>query len=145
MNHLLLKLDAQYSAASPYVSVLRSSFACRASTLGIHINTYGKLYTMPNMAAFVGWDTVGVILASGVHKSEELRFTVDVGTNGELVMGNRDRLLACSTAAGPAFEGARILHGMRASEGAIEKVLIKGPEVLINTIGNAKPVGICGT
>ncbi|MBN1835813.1 MAG: DUF4445 domain-containing protein [Spirochaetales bacterium] len=145
MNHLLLELDPRYIAVSPYVNVLRSSMDCRASELGIDINPCGRVYTLPNIAAFVGGDTVGVILASGIHQSEELRFAVDVGTNGELVMGSRERLLACSTAAGPAFEGARILHGMRASDGAIEKVQISGPEVVVNTIGNGKPVGICGS
>lgn len=145
MNHLLLKLDPRYLAVGPYVSVLRPNIDCRADMLGIHINTYGKVYTMPNIAAFVGGDTVGVILASELHKSDKLRFAVDVGTNGELVMGNKEKLLACSTAAGPAFEGARIVHGMRASDGAIEKVLINGANLFVNTIGNAKPVGICGT
>jgi uncharacterized 2Fe-2S/4Fe-4S cluster protein (DUF4445 family) len=145
MNHLFLKLNPQYLALNPYVGVLRTGLDVRASDLGLQINRYGKVYTMPNIAGFVGGDTVAVILSSEIHKSRELKFAIDIGTNGELVMGNRERLIACSTAAGPAFEGARIAFGMRAAEGAIEQVVITENEIVINTIGNAKPIGICGT
>jgi len=145
MNHLFLKIDPRNLSLHPYVGVLRSHLDVRAATLGVHINRYGKAYTMPNIGGFVGGDTVAVILASGMHKSEELKFAIDIGTNGELVMGNRDRLVSCSTAAGPAFEGARITHGMRASDGAIEKVFIGEAGIEVNTIGNAKAIGLCGT
>jgi uncharacterized 2Fe-2S/4Fe-4S cluster protein (DUF4445 family) len=145
MNHLLLQLNPKYLAQMPYVGVLRANIDSRAKSLGININTYGKLYAMPNIAGFVGGDTVGVILASDIHKSDDIKFAIDIGTNGELVMGNKERLIACSTAAGPAFEGARITYGMRASDGAIEKVVINESGIEINTIGNAKAVGLCGT
>lgn len=145
MNHLLLRLNPKYLSQYPYVTVLRSSIDMRADDLNIHINKYGKLYAMPNIAGFVGGDTVGVILATDLHKSKDIKFAIDIGTNGELVMGNKDRLVSCSTAAGPAFEGARITFGMRASDGAIEKVVINDKGVHINTIGNAKASGICGT
>lgn len=141
MNHLLLKLNPKYLAQMPYVGVLRSNIDSRAKFLGVNINTYGKIYAMPNIAGFVGGDTVGVILASDIHKSEDIKCAIDIGTNGELVMGNRDRLISCSTAAGPAFEGARITHGMRASDGAIEKVVINEYGIDINTIGNAAGEG----
>ena len=88
----------------------------------------------------------GAVLACRTRiKSDKFRFAIDIGTNGELVMGNRERLIACSTAAGPAFEGARITFGMRASDGAIEKVLINKNDIKINTIGNVKAAGLCGT
>jgi uncharacterized 2Fe-2S/4Fe-4S cluster protein (DUF4445 family) len=145
MNHLFLKLNPKYLSLNPYVGVLRSNIDALTRDLNIHINRYGKVYSMPNIAGFVGGDTVAVILASEMHKSKKLKFAIDIGTNGELVMGNRDRLIACSTAAGPAFEGARITFGMRASDGAIEKVVINDGTVEINTIGNAKPIGLCGT
>jgi uncharacterized 2Fe-2S/4Fe-4S cluster protein (DUF4445 family) len=141
MNHLLLKLNPKYLAQMPYVGVLRSNIDSRAKFLGVNINTYGKIYAMPNIAGFVGGDTVGVILASDIHKSEDIKCAIDIGTNGELVMGNRDRLISCSTAAGPAFEGARITHEMRASDGAIEKVVINEYGIDINTIGNAAGEG----
>jgi len=145
MNHLFLKINPHYLALNPYVGVIRSGIDTRASELGIHVNRYGKVYCMPNIAGFVGGDTVSVILSSEMHKSEKLRFAIDIGTNGELVMGNRELLIACSTAAGPAFEGARITFGMRASDGAVEKLVITENDVEVLTIGNAKPAGICGT
>ncbi|MFW6139463.1 MAG: ASKHA domain-containing protein, partial [Spirochaetota bacterium] len=145
MNHLFLGITPKYLALYPYVSVMRTNIDTRAPELGIHINRYGKVYSMPNIAGFVGGDTVAVILSSDMHKSDKLRFAIDIGTNGELVMGNKHGLVACSTAAGPAFEGARITFGMRGSDGAIEKVAVNKQGVEINTIGNAKPVGICGT
>ncbi len=145
MSHLFLKINPQNLALHPYVGVVRSNMDVRAADLGMHINRYGKTYTMPNIGGFVGGDTVAVILASGMHKSKELKFALDIGTNGELVMGNKDRLVSCSTAAGPAFEGARITYGMRASDGAIEKILIGEDSIEVNTIGNAKAVGLCGT
>jgi uncharacterized 2Fe-2S/4Fe-4S cluster protein (DUF4445 family) len=145
MNHLLLKLNPKYLALNPYVGVLREGLSVEARDIGIHINPCGKVYSMPNIAGFVGGDTVAVILASQIHKSREIKFAIDIGTNGELIMGNRERLIACSTAAGPAFEGARITYGMRASDGAVEKVVINKDDVEINTIGASKPIGICGT
>ncbi len=145
MNHLFLRLNPKYLALNPYVGVFRSNIETRALNLGVHINRYGKVYSMPNIAGFVGGDTVAVILVSEMHKSSDLKFAIDIGTNGELIMGNRERLIACSTAAGPAFEGARITFGMRASDGAIEKVLIDNNDMEINTIGNTKPIGLCGT
>jgi len=145
MGHLFLKISPKYIALYPYVGVLRSNIDARARDLGMHINRYGKVYSMPNIAGFVGGDTVAVILSSEMHKSEKMRFAIDIGTNGELVMGNKKRLVACSTAAGPAFEGARITFGMRAADGAIEKVVINDKDIEVNTIGNAKAVGICGT
>jgi len=145
MNHLFLKISPKYIALHPYVGVLRSNIDVRAQSLGVHINKYGKVYCMPNIAGFVGGDTVAVILSAELHKTDKLSFAIDIGTNGELVMGNKDRLVSCSTAAGPAFEGARITYGMRAADGAIEKVLINENDIEVNTIGNAKAVGLCGT
>jgi uncharacterized 2Fe-2S/4Fe-4S cluster protein (DUF4445 family) len=145
MSHLFLKINPKHLALYPYVGVLRSNIDIRARELGMHINRYGKVYSMPNIAGFVGGDTVAVILSSEMHTDDRMRFAIDIGTNGELVMGNRKRLVACSTAAGPAFEGARITYGMRAADGAIEKVLIGEREVEVVTIGNAKAVGLCGT
>jgi uncharacterized 2Fe-2S/4Fe-4S cluster protein (DUF4445 family) len=140
-----LKISPKYIALHPYVGVLRSSIDARAKSLDININKYGKVYCMPNIAGFVGGDTVAVILSAELHKRDTLCFAIDIGTNGELVMGNKDRLVSCSTAAGPAFEGARITYGMRAADGAIEKVLINDHDIEVNTIGNAKAVGLCGT
>ncbi|MHB0868662.1 MAG: ASKHA domain-containing protein, partial [Chloroflexota bacterium] len=145
MNHLLLGINPASLAAAPYQPVVAEPVSCRAQELGIAINPSGQLYTLPNVAGFVGSDTVAVILATAMHRSEEIRLAIDLGTNGEIVLGNRDRLLTCSTAAGPAFEGAKISAGMRATEGAIERVWIHDGEVKTQVIGSGGAIGLCGS
>lgn len=145
MSHLLLGVDPRSLALAPYQPVVTDPVCCRAAQLGLAINPDGRVYTLPNIAGFVGSDTVAVILATAMHRSDELRLALDLGTNGEMVLGNRDRLLACSTAAGPAFEGARISCGMRATEGAIERVWIENGRVKLQVIGGGPPVGLCGS
>ncbi len=145
MNHLFLGIDPHSLALAPYQPVVADPVVTRATELGVAINPNGSVYTLPNVAGFVGSDTVAVILAAGMHHSEEIKLAIDLGTNGEMVLGNRHRLLACSTAAGPAFEGARISCGMRATEGAIERVWIDGGEVKLQVIGGNHPIGVCGS
>ena len=144
MNHLLLGINPEFLAQAPYVAALRRPVNARARDVGLRIHPNGLLHTLPNIAGFVGADTVGVILSARIDQSEEMILAIDIGTNGELVIGNRDRLMSCSTAAGPAFEGARIRHGMRAAEGAVDRVLINN-DVEYNVIGNVPPRGLCGT
>ena len=144
MNHILLGIDPTPLAHAPYDAVLLDSKASAPEELGIRIRPTGRIYTMANIAGYVGGDTVGVILASGMKDYDGLQIALDIGTNGELVLGGKGKLVACSTAAGPAFEGARIKHGMRAAKGAIEKVIIDG-DVRLNVIGSHKPRGMCGT
>lgn len=145
MNHLLLGVDPRSLAQAPYQPVLADPVACRPGELGLAIHPEGSVYTLPNIAGFVGSDTVAVVLAARMHRSPEIRLAIDLGTNGEIVLGNRDRLLACSTAAGPAFEGARISCGMRATAGAIERVWIDGSEVKLQVIGGKPAIGLCGS
>lgn len=145
MTHLLWGVPVGAVARAPYVPAFRQSVEKRLGAAGLPGRTTGSLRTLPNIAGFVGGDTVGAILATGVHESDQLRLLVDIGTNGEVVLGNKDRLLACSTAAGPAFEGARISHGMPGAKGAIEKVMLTADEVQLNVIGGARPRGICGS
>jgi uncharacterized 2Fe-2S/4Fe-4S cluster protein (DUF4445 family) len=144
MNHLLLGLDPQNVALVPFPAVIRQAVHLPAADLGIRIHPRGMLYTMPNIAGFVGGDTVGVILAADMLHREKITLAVDIGTNGEMVLGNRERLVSCSTAAGPAFEGARIRYGMRAADGAIEQIRFSD-DVEISVIGNAPARGLCGT
>lgn len=144
MNHILLGIDPTPLAHAPYDAVLLDSKLSKPADLGIRIRPTGRVYTMANIAGYVGGDTVGVILASGMRDYDGLQMALDIGTNGELVLGGSARLVTCSTAAGPAFEGARIKHGMRAANGAIEKVIIDG-DVRLNVIGSHRPRGICGT
>jgi len=145
MNHLLLRMPADAIARAPFVAASASAHSVSARELGLKIHPRGRLYTAPLVAGFVGADTVGAILATGMHESETLRLTIDVGTNGEIILGTRERILACSTAAGPAFEGARIRYGMRAADGAIDRVDIDGRRVVLHTIGEVPAVGLCGT
>jgi uncharacterized 2Fe-2S/4Fe-4S cluster protein (DUF4445 family) len=145
MNHLLLKLPTGPIARAPFVAASASAHETSAKDLGLKIHPRGRVYTAPLIAGFVGADTVGVILATGMHESDRLRLAIDIGTNGEIVLGTRERLLACSTAAGPAFEGARIRYGMRAATGAIDRVDLEGDRLVLHTIDDAPAVGLCGT
>jgi len=144
MHHFFLALPPRELTFSPFVPVLRNSYNVPAQNLKLRIHPRGNVHIMPNIAGFVGADTVGVILASSLDESKTIKLAIDIGTNGEIVLGSRNRLLACSTAAGPAFEGAQIGQGMRATAGAIEKVVFN-QNVEINVIDNIPPRGICGT
>ena len=145
MTHLLLGLETANIARAPFIPALRQGMAAEARELGLKINKRGAIYVAPNIAGFVGADTVGVILATGLRDSSSMRMVIDIGTNGELVLGNADRLLVCSTAAGPAFEGARIKYGMRAAAGAIDRVDVCEGKLRVHTIGDASAMGLCGT
>jgi len=145
MNHFLLGIDPAYVAQAPYVAAVRAAVEVPAGALGIRVARAGRALTLPNVAGFVGSDTVAMMLAADYAHSDKLRLAIDIGTNGEIVLGNRKRLLCASTAAGPAFEGARIRHGMRAASGAIESVSIADGRLKIETINGGAPVGICGT
>jgi uncharacterized 2Fe-2S/4Fe-4S cluster protein (DUF4445 family) len=116
----------------------------RAADLGLGIHPEGRVYVLPNIGGFVGADTVGVIIASELDLGDGPRAAVDIGTNGEIVVAKNSELYACSTAAGPAFEGARIRQGMRAATGAIDAVSVDG-EVRYHVIGDAPPRGLCGS
>jgi len=144
MTHIMLGVDPSPIAHAPYVSVFREAVDVPAHSMGLDVNAHANLHVLPNVAGFVGSDTVAVILASGMMHSDAVRIAIDIGTNGEVVIGNRDRLIACSCAAGPAFEGARIRHGMRATEGAISKVALN-EEVDVSVIGGGRASGLCGS
>ena len=115
-----------------------------AAELGLGCDPGAHVWLLPNIAGWVGADTVGVILSTGIYAETEPALAIDIGTNGEMAMGSRDRLITCSTAAGPAFEGAHISCGMRAASGAIDGVHIEA-DVLWHTINDGKPRGICGS
>lgn len=144
MLHLFLGISPVYLAQAPYVAAVKSVADVRAVELGLKINPAGYCIVVPNIAGFVGADTVGVVLATNLDKSKEIRLAIDIGTNGEIVLGSEKSLYACSTAAGPAFEGAQIKFGMRAAPGAIERVDISD-DVKIQTINSQPAIGICGS
>jgi uncharacterized 2Fe-2S/4Fe-4S cluster protein (DUF4445 family) len=144
MHHVFLGVDVTYLGLAPYAPVLRHAVVLPATDLPLKAVPQAVVCLLPLVAGFVGADTVACVLATRIYESEELRVLVDIGTNGEVVMGNRDGLTACSAPAGPALEGAQIRHGMRGALGAIEKVRING-DVECDVIGNVPAIGICGS
>jgi len=146
MEHLLLKVEPSSLAVYPFKPKLNQCITkVKPKELNINVNPNAIISVFPIIGGWVGGDTVGVILATGIHKSKEIKLAIDIGTNGEVVLGNRERLLCASCAAGPAFEGAHIKYGMRASKGAIEKIDIINGEIFYRTIGDALPKGFCGS
>ena len=147
MHHLFLGVDTEHVGLCPYSPVIKRPVAVKSKKLGISINPEGYVFVAPNIAGFIGADHVAGILATQILSSDELSMFIDVGTNTEIGIGNRERFVACSTASGPAFEGAHIRFGMRAATGAIERVRIDSEtlEPELKTIDDAKPRGICGS
>ena len=145
MHHLCLNIDPLRLGIAPYMAAIRQRHVSTATELGLHIHPRARVVMLPLIAGFVGADTVGVILATDLHKSQNLALAVDIGTNGEIVLASPDRLLSCSTAAGTAFEGAQIRHGMRGANGAIERVVIDRDDVHCHIIGDGPALGICGS
>ncbi len=143
MHHLALGITPTTIALSPYLPVVRDGMSLRATDLGIALPN-ARAYFLPLIGAYVGADTLAVIMATGMDESEEIQLAVDLGTNGEMALGSRGHILACSAPAGPAFEGAEIRDGMRASAGAIDRVRIL-EDVRVWTIGDVPPKGICGS
>ncbi|MDI6719748.1 MAG: ASKHA domain-containing protein [Methanomicrobiales archaeon] len=146
MNHLLVGRDPRYLEMVD-ADVPRHPFVFRTASLGIEAHPRAYCYCLPNVSRFVGGDAVGDVLASGMHGRPEVSLLIDLGTNGEIVVGNREWLAAVSCASGPAFEGAGIGAGMRAMRGAIEHVAIDpvSGEATVETVGSAPPRGICGS
>ncbi|MBX9590957.1 MAG: ASKHA domain-containing protein [Hyphomonadaceae bacterium] len=144
MHHILLGIDVSYVGLAPYAPVVRDALVIPARDLPLKVAPRAQVCTLPIVAGFVGADTMACVLATRIYESKEIRALVDIGTNGEVVMGSRDRLVACSAPAGPAFEGAQIRHGMRGAVGAIERVHIDG-DVRCTVIGDQPASGICGS
>ena len=144
MHHLLLGIDPSHVGLAPYAPVMRHAAVLSARELPLKIAPEARVCLLPLVAGFVGADAVAVALATRLADSPALRVAVDIGTNGEVLLGSRERLLACSAPAGPALEGAQIRHGMRGAQGAIDKVTIDH-DVHIHTIGETPALGICGS
>ncbi len=145
MSHFLMNLRPCSLRLEPYVPTTTVYPQIFARELGIEIAKQGILETLPSVASYVGGDIVAGVLACGIADRPEIRCLIDIGTNGEIVIGNNEWLVCCSASAGPAFEGAGAKSGMRATTGAIEKVEIKDDVVHYETIGKVKPRGICGS
>ncbi|MEE9550462.1 MAG: ASKHA domain-containing protein [Candidatus Binatia bacterium] len=148
MHHLFLGLETQFLVRTPFTSVVQRPCDLRARDLGLEINPAGNIHLLPIIAGFVGADVVGDLVATQFYHGKEVTLLIDIGTNGELILGNESLgLTACSVAAGPAFEGGHITFGMSASPGAIEHVRIDPAscDVQYRTIGGGPPKGVCGS
>jgi uncharacterized 2Fe-2S/4Fe-4S cluster protein (DUF4445 family) len=158
MHHILLQLNPEYVGMAPFPPVIHHSLDIKARDLGIRINPSAYIFVLPNEAGFVGADNVGVLIAEEPYKSDEVQLIIDIGTNGELVLGDRHKLISSSCATGPALEGAQLSFGMRAAPGAIERIKIDPDthEVDYKVIGRdawrsfsepkeMKAKGICGS
>jgi uncharacterized 2Fe-2S/4Fe-4S cluster protein (DUF4445 family) len=144
MHHLLLGIDPSWVGLAPYAPVMRHALTVPAREVPLKVAPDAPVCFLPLVAGFVGADAVAVALATRIHDTDEIRIAVDIGTNGEVLLGSRERLWACSAPAGPAFEGGQIRHGMRGALGAIDRVTIDD-DVHVHTIGDAPPLGICGS
>jgi uncharacterized 2Fe-2S/4Fe-4S cluster protein (DUF4445 family) len=144
MHHILLGIDPSYVGLAPYAPVMRHPLVLPARDLFLKVNPEARVCLLPIVAGFVGADAVAVALATRIYESPEVRIAVDIGTNGEVLLGSQARLWACSAPAGPALEGAQIRHGMRGALGAIDRARIED-DVAVHTIGEAAPLGICGS
>ncbi|HEV8614843.1 MAG TPA: ASKHA domain-containing protein [Methylomirabilota bacterium] len=144
MHHILLGIDPSHVGLAPYAPVLRHAVTLPARALFLKIAPEARVCLLPLVAGFVGADAVAVALATRIHESPELRIAVDIGTNGEVLLGSRERLWACSAPAGPALEGAQIRHGMRGAVGAIDRATV-ADDVVVHTIGETDALGICGS
>jgi uncharacterized 2Fe-2S/4Fe-4S cluster protein (DUF4445 family) len=158
MHHIFLGLAPDHMGLWPFQPTVTGSVNVKACDTGLTINSFAYVHVLPVEAGFVGADNVGVLLSEEPYNQDELSLIIDLGTNGELVLGNKERLMSCSCATGPAFEGAQISSGMRATAGAIEKIRIdpatrKVDYAVIGKKGWAsqhapeklKPIGICGS
>lgn len=147
MTHLLLGVEPEYIRLEPYVPAFNFINPVRALDLGLKANPKAVVYCLPGIASYVGGDITAGAGVIAIDKQEKLTLFIDVGTNGEMVLGNKEWLVACACSAGPSFEGGGITYGMRAMNGAIEHIKVKPDnlELYWETVGNKKPLGICGS
>jgi uncharacterized 2Fe-2S/4Fe-4S cluster protein (DUF4445 family) len=151
MIHLLLGLPSQNIRLSPFITTINHTPILAARELGLNIHPEASVDCLPGVASYVGSDITAGVYSSGMDNADEITLFLDVGTNGEMVMGSREWLVTCACSAGPAFEGAGVVHGMRATKGAIEEVWVSSGstehpfEPTYRVIGGSKPRGICGS
>lgn len=145
MHHLFLNISPASLVHAPYNPAVRENIIARASDLELSVHPEATVLMLSNIAGFVGADTVGCLIACDMEHREKMTLMIDIGTNGEMVLGNKNRMITCSTAAGPAFEGAKIACGMRGAKGAIDHIEMIENKVIYSTIGDAEAIGICGS
>ncbi len=145
IHHLFLELPLKQLVTAPYAPAARNALELKAADYGIEINKNGKLLWLPVIGGFVGADTTAALLNIEIDKAENKLLMIDIGTNGEIALGDKYRYIVCSTAAGPALEGANISCGMRGADGAIDRVRFEDIGINLSVIGHKKPAGICGS
>jgi uncharacterized 2Fe-2S/4Fe-4S cluster protein (DUF4445 family) len=147
MHHIFLGITPKYLMIAPYVPSIKRAVDVKANSVRIMASPYANVHVLPVIAGFVGADGVADVLASGIYEMSNVCLLVDMGTNGEVFVGNQEDIVSCSCAAGPAFEGMHIKYGMKASTGAIEKLKIIPDtyDVEYETIDGTEPTGICGS
>ena len=147
MIHLVLGLDPTFIREEPYIPAISVPPRASAGRLALHINPHASVYCMPSVGSYVGGDITAGVLSSGLFLTDKVTLFIDIGTNGEMVLGNKEWLISCACSAGPAFEGGGVRDGMRATAGAIEDVWINRRTLEPNyrTIGNRPARGICGS
>lgn len=146
MQHFMLSLDPSGIAEAPFTPLITEGMTFRSQDVGLRLHPDAMLYMMPAKSGYIGGDLIGFILSSGVtDQNDKLILGLDLGTNSEIFLGNKHRVLTCSAAAGPALEGAKISHGMIAKAGAIESFRFEKNKLHYNVIGNIKPKGLCGS
>ena len=145
MQHLFLGVDPEPIGLEPFIPAVEDMVQASAHEVGLNIHPQAQIHCLPYLGAYVGADLVAGLLATGLAQNEGVRLLVDVGTNGEIILGSAARTVATAAPAGPAFEGAQIQDGMRASEGAIEAVTITQDGIELQVIGDIPPIGLCGS
>ena len=147
MTHLLLGLEPRYLREEPYIPTISAAPKLVAGELQLNANPVARVHILPSVGSYVGGDITAGVISSGMYAADELTLFIDIGTNGEMVLGTREWLLSCACSAGPAFEGGGVRHGMRAAQGAIEDVYIDDAtlEPTFRTVDSAPAVGICGS
>ena len=145
MHHLFLGISPASLVHAPYTPAVSERLVLNAGDYGLDVQRKAELIMLPDIAGYVGADTCGCLLALRQDLKDEISLMIDIGTNGEMVLGNRDRLVTCSTAAGPAFEGAKIECGMRGAAGAVDHVKYENGKWNYTTVGNQPAVGLCGS
>lgn len=145
MHHLFLGIPPKHIGVAPFIPVTGSMESFPAKELGIRMNQEGMVTAIPLIEGYIGSDAVANLLITRIYQSKKVSLTIDIGTNSEILLGNSERILACSAPSGPSFEGAHISAGIKAVTGAIESVAIEGETLTYTTIDDAKPKGICGS
>jgi len=147
MTHLVFGMNPRHITVSPFTPIWSRASKVPALEIGLKLSRWARVYALPCVGGYIGGDITSGIIAADLEKREDLTLFVDVGTNGEIILGNKDRLIGCAAPAGPAFEGAKISCGLRAMSGAVDKVSFnpETEDLELHTIGNHAPRGVCGT